>query len=119
MADTDACDVFQSTRPVWGATGKVMASGFLSKVSIHAPRVGRDGSRRTAASPPISFNPRAPCGARRGPVKAPVAVDAVSIHAPRVGRDLKITVKRGLSYVSIHAPRVGRDSRMLKSSAVA
>jgi len=34
--------VFQSTRPVWGATQRSGYRRGISKVSIHAPRVGRD-----------------------------------------------------------------------------
>ena len=33
---------FQSTRPVWGATSRVRPSRFTRRISIHAPRVGRD-----------------------------------------------------------------------------
>ena len=33
---------FQSTRPVWGATRPVPAAGSAHRISIHAPRVGRD-----------------------------------------------------------------------------
>ena len=33
---------FQSTRPVWGATVAWRCTRFLTRVSIHAPRVGRD-----------------------------------------------------------------------------
>ena len=35
---------FQSTRPVWGATRSRMATSKVHGVSIHAPRVGRDGN---------------------------------------------------------------------------
>ena len=55
---------FQSTRPAWGATKAFYLRQQSERVSIHAPRVGRD-----AAS-------GAYCGIR-----------IVSIHAPRVGRD--------------------------------
>ena len=34
--------VFQSTRPVWGATRTVQMQGLTALVSIHTPRVGRD-----------------------------------------------------------------------------
>ena len=37
----------------------------LPQVSIHAPRVGRDGVSFGTSSNSRSFNPRAPCGARR------------------------------------------------------
>ncbi len=61
-------------------------AGESVRVSIHAPRVGRDTL-----------------------VTNVVIKDAVSIHAPRVGRD---QVRDGIQpqiNVSIHAPRVGRD----------
>ena len=34
--------LFQSTRPVWGATTNGVNLCMTSKISIHAPRVGRD-----------------------------------------------------------------------------
>ena len=34
--------LFQSTRPVWGATGLPNIKSTQAYVSIHAPRVGRD-----------------------------------------------------------------------------
>ena len=58
-------EAFQSTRPVWGATMPARQScGVLIRISIHAPRVGRDHSLRKLA-----------------------VLLAISIHAPRVGRD--------------------------------
>ena len=57
--------MFQSTRPVRGATCIITSKGCDCFVSIHAPRAGRDTSRWQSASTRTSFNPRAPCGARR------------------------------------------------------
>ena len=80
--------VFQSTRPVWGATACATSALRTTLISIHAPRVGRDGctpppppprvpisihaprvgrdsSSTVEPPPPLDFNPRAPCGARR------------------------------------------------------
>ena len=34
--------IFQSTRPVWGATSRVLIVAIAVSISIHAPRVGRD-----------------------------------------------------------------------------
>ena len=34
--------LFQSTLPVWGATGRRRAGGVHWGISIHAPRVGSD-----------------------------------------------------------------------------
>ena len=57
---------FQSTPPVWGATKvtNIMADGSIC-ISIHAPRVGGDGSLG------------------RGLLRLAL----ISIHAPRVGGD--------------------------------
>ena len=104
--------IFQSTRPVWGATNVAVRS---------APAVQY-------------FNPRAPCGARPAkgvgtfgtslfqstrPVwgatvvcRSPANTPMISIHAPRVGRDLRcLPCSASQCTISIHAPRVGRDKR--------
>ena len=124
--------LFQSTRPVWGATASHLTRRSSRRISIHAPRVGRDRLRAQKNLCCGHFNPRAPCGARRRarlknrlrhlfqstrPVWGATAIrgararaEAISIHAPRVGRDkgrgenLVVTLD-----ISIHAPRVGRD----------
>ena len=62
--DTDVY-TFQSTRPVRGATIGNRGRKLITVVSIHAPRAGRDSHARKSRSHPGSFNPRAPCGARR------------------------------------------------------
>ena len=102
--------LFQSTRPVWGATvdgGGVMS---LDVISIHAPRVGRDVYADSKTDRVSNFNPRAPCGARREFLpKLPVRL-LISIHAPRVGRDANMLIlSQTKDIISIHAPRVGRD----------
>ena len=55
---------FQSTRPVRGATSGIHDRYHMDNVSIHAPRAGRDEC--CAGFYPLAkgFNPRAPCGAR-------------------------------------------------------
>ena len=59
-------DLFQSTRPMRGATTRGRASLLCL----------------------IHFNPRAPCGAR--PLKSSIwRYDTISIHAPHAGRDSK------------------------------
>ena len=63
----DACrpvPPFQSTRPVRGATKARVRFYTQVEVSIHAPRAGRDLLSSTSASCKSCFNPRAPCGAR-------------------------------------------------------
>ena len=59
--------LFQSTRPVRGATRGLQDQYRRAQVSIHAPRAGRDVEGTDQAYIDQSFNPRAPCGARRAP----------------------------------------------------
>ena len=80
--------VFQSTLPVRGATyGDVFFGGFsiisihapragsdlricfssqIFEISIHAPRAGSDVLLRLHVLQTLNFNPRSPCGERRG-----------------------------------------------------
>ena len=52
--------VFQSTRPVKGATAITRCGRTGAKVSIHAPREGRDLGVSAALVAWLCFNPRAP-----------------------------------------------------------
>ena len=79
--------LFQSTRPVWGATT------WRTR-------------RRTCST---YFNPRAPCGARLYIHRSGRRKAGISIHAPRVGRDPGGRHVQQPDQTSIHAPRVGRD----------
>ena len=58
-------NTFQSTRPVRGATSGLFSWKNPLNVSIHAPRAGRDPRQFFSMLSRGSFNPRAPCGARR------------------------------------------------------
>ena len=60
--------VFQSTRPVRGATAVCSAMRIPQGVSIHAPRAGRDIAGKISLRAIMGFNPRAPCGARLPPI---------------------------------------------------
>ena len=113
LATTSPEAVFQSTLPVWGATGLAAENGVIldisihaprvgsdvrlvhqkeeDKISIHAPRVGSDGKILASYHIITSyFNPRSPCGERRlfRPMRIP-ACRRISIHAPRVGSDCR------------------------------
>ena len=79
--------LFQSTRPVWGATlPDLRPEPFLGNFNPRAPCGARQTSRGSACLQ-LHFNPRAPCGARRHTGGDVRGADAISIHAPRVGRD--------------------------------
>ena len=63
---------FQSTRPVRGATPAPRSPRLRQRISIHAPRAGRDIAAAALRVMPKDFNPRAPCGARpQGPPSRP------------------------------------------------
>ena len=125
--------IFQSTRPMRGATGWRPTKSDLVAISIHAPHAERDFCISSIQAITPYFNPCAPCGAR--PLGAEVKRDdrGISIHAPHAGRDVRclwklfaITVfqstrpMRGATNagdvvpffldISIHAPHAGRDA---------
>ena len=89
--------VFQSTRPVWGATWS--GSGRRSRHT--------------------NFNPRAPCGARQ--ILAAARPGAAHFQSTRPVWGATDIVRDALRVVdiSIHAPRVGRDhAHDLRSAAL-
>ena len=57
--------IFQSTRPVRGATTGEGVVCLVGEISIHAPRAGRDVDVLLPLGVGLDFNPRAPCGARQ------------------------------------------------------
>ena len=79
--------IFQSTRPLRGATLTVYKHDADTGISIHAPLAGRDLDSVGASRPAYHFNPRAPCGARRSSVIGLNSNRLISIHAPLAGRD--------------------------------
>ena len=79
--------LFQSTRPVWGATGLGYAR-FDDAIFQSTLLVWGATHERQGKTLPLF----------------------ISIHAPRVGSDLKANLYCADYYISIHAPRVGSDS---------
>ena len=105
--------LFQSTRPIRGATSAPGISGDFLHISIHAPHTGRDyGINGGLVEDTISihaphtgrdkqrgcfltrmsyFNPRAPYGARLAQRLQLADKLPISIHAPHTGRDTDFT----------------------------
>ena len=126
---------FQSTRPVWGATFPTSNFMGLLRISIHAPRVGRDGQDwKNSQFPAISihaprvgrdciigiatfvtgiFQSTRPVWGATESFEDCDGAAAISIHAPRVGRDGQSQSSHHIQCISIHAPRVGRDNHQL------
>ena len=138
--DTPAAAVFQSTRPIRGATSgnnrlKLGKQNFNPRapygarlifsaslvpcygISIHAPHTGRDPSGQFGYSSTTNFNPRAPYGARLCCLAADGCVSRISIHAPHTGRDYQYSADDVVSnFISIHAPHTGRDRLIFPAS---
>ena len=56
------------------------------EISIHSPRMGRDGGCPRSGAGHRYFNPLSPHGERHAAAGSSAA-DAISIHSPRMGRD--------------------------------
>ena len=79
--------IFQSTRPIRGATRGAAAAARARPISIHAPHTGRDLEEQIKDS-----------------------LAEISIHAPHTGRDDVVDHSKPLTDISIHAPHTGRDT---------
>ena len=103
-------NVFQSTRPMRGATAYISPIHIGRYISIHAPHAGRDCSGCLCPQSFLHFNPRAPCGARPSAYGVQCRNRIISIHAPHAGRDCARTFRPWFRFrISIHAPHAGRD----------
>ena len=108
--------LFQSTRPLRGATSSAMPSTRTIMISIHAPLAGRDlGLGLDAAQLFISIH--APLAGRDDVMMHVCHVlGFISIHAPLAGRDAVPTFRIfSTAWISIHAPLAGRDGRATAS----
>ena len=102
--------VFQSTRPVRGATRFGLLCGFNPRVSIHAPRAGRDFGEAALSTDRYAFQSTRPV---RGATAArtPSGRSHVSQSTrPVRGATAEKAARKWDARVSIHAPHAGRDS---------
>ena len=102
------CTDFNPRAPCGTRRDRRAARCALHRISIHAPRVGRDAlAPGVFTEGYISIHaPRV----GRDYIDREAAIEiCISIHAPRVGRDCAATITRCWRQISIHAPRVGRD----------
>ena len=108
--------LFQSTRPMRGATESTSIIPRSQEVSIHAPHAGRDNNNKVHKQIHQCFNPRAPCGARpRNSEKGALDSEFQSTR-PMRGATKFFKIFRKTSVVSIHAPHAGRDARSISES---
>ena len=98
---------------MWGATIFRLKNHDHVRISIHAPRVGRDALDKISADYTREFQSTRPVwGATREKTRD-FQAKMISIHAPRVGRDRRRQRERKEAIISIHAPRVGRDVALI------
>ena len=111
--------LFQSTRPLRGATLKSAVWDKDQAISIHAPLAGRDGYRGLSVRRLQYFNPRAPCGARR--IVYCVQLEISPFQSTRPLRGATPSAPRVLFFrrISIHAPLAGRDALTTGASCAA
>ena len=118
--DPDALSVistggFQFTRPAWGATSSRPSPSPAPCFNSRAPHGARPDELRLPADGGVSIH--APRMGRDGAQSAPQSAAWVSIHAPRMGRDSNFQALALLREVSIHAPRMGRDAASASAAA--
>ena len=105
-------NVFQSTRPIRGATIKGKITDIESVISIHAPHTGRDHNRTKTDTEELYISIHAPHTGRDVEAYAERRLYDISIHAPHTGRDVLDCQFNWVGRkISIHAPHTGRDSR--------
>ena len=81
-------DLFQSTRPVRGATQCGASQGPWCRISIHAPRAGRDKVLHKLIVLLTLFQSTRPVRGATGYTPDDRETYVISIHAPRAGRDV-------------------------------
>ena len=100
--------IFQSTRPVWGATDVLSISSPSTSFQSTRPVWGATDLHSIGGGVMEFQSTRPVWGATMTPRCMYMRL-WISIHAPRVGRDVLCRVHLSTPCISIHAPRVGRD----------
>ena len=80
------------------------------KISIHAPRAGRDPLAHRGHGNAQLFQSTRPVRGATAFDREADRIETISIHAPRAGRDQHQGIGELIGKISIHAPRAGRDT---------
>ena len=102
---------FQSTLPAWGETQGFEGRFAARLISIHSPRMGRDGTVRSTDDYCYDFNPLSPHGERLTVTKRSPAARLFQSTLPAWGETLLMGDVKGYAEISIHSPRMGRDKK--------
>ena len=79
--------LFQSTRPMRGATRAYQAAYYAKNISIHAPHAGRDVVSSRWSRQTSLFQSTRPMRGATEILKTTQSYYSISIHAPHAGRD--------------------------------
>ena len=102
---------FQSTRPVRGATLKPITANMIVEFQSTRPVRGATIASWPKRPNKADFNPRAPCGARQTGKKEGTTPKKFQSTRPVRGATRPGFPRYVRHQISIHAPRAGRDSR--------
>jgi len=109
-------EIFQSTRPTWGATGAFDNSDGFFEFQSTRPTWGATQRLNINRPPDVFQSTRPTWGATIGD-QADKVVRAISIHAPHVGRDSSASAEKPCqSHFNPRAPRGARLPRSTSSS---
>ena len=122
---------FQSTPPMRVATGLTGNPAVRRSISIHATHAGGDVAPVVLPKRALYFNPRHPCGWRRGTqshvgcpsifqstppmrvatvyISLSITRTQISIHATHAGGDYTVIYSLAAKIISIHATHAGGD----------
>ena len=101
--------VFQSTRPVWGATDGTHAVLLHRSFQSTRPVWGATSNALIDIWLAWNFNPRAPCGARPLTISTVQPAKKFQSTRPMRGATSPVADARRGKAISIHAPHAGRD----------
>ena len=103
---------FQSTRPIWGATGWLFVRFRSVRISIHAPHMGRDCLVLLARVLSLVFQSTRPIwGATESYATNSNTSMNFNPRAPYGARLSRLILCSFIQSISIHAPHMGRDSK--------
>ena len=110
MAFPDVSKIFQSTRPMRGATSKVVSVYNFYTISIHAPHAGRDKQGGLTMDIEKKFQSTRPMrGATPTAKRRPPDCQGFQSTRPMRGATLDDLQPYKTVKISIHAPHAGRD----------
>ena len=113
-----AAKAFQPTRPLRGATtGFFGVIHFIDNFNPRAPCGARRGVVQWSHVT-LYFNPRAPCGARHIQIQSKTLHKRFQPTRPLRGATPSVTGCHKFFYISTHAPLAGRDQARARKQAV-